>query len=139
MDHPESLERVQHMSGKLKNLNIALERKYSLHLLRTSLKREGKRAGLLIDGAVVWEGVNDESTACLLERVRKILDRDFQMELAPYDLRLEEEGGALWLKNALLARTPLPGGMWELPTLRQNLLGALARAKQKHPMAKYFQ
>jgi predicted Zn-dependent protease len=137
MDHPESIERIQSMSDKLKRLNIALERKIPLHLLRTSIRKEGERAALLIDDAVVWEGANDEPTTQLLERVKELLDRDFQMELAPYDLQLESDD-VLRLKNNILAQAPLPNDLWDLPAFRKNLLDALARAQKKHPIAKYF-
>jgi hypothetical protein len=141
MDHPDSVERVRSMGEKLQKLHIALERKYPLHLLRTSVRREGGRAWLLVDDAGVWEGADDDFTLELLQRVKGLLDSDFQMEMAPYDLRLEntEKGGVLRLKNNILATAPLPQGMQDLSTLRENLLRALARAQKKHPVAKYFQ
>jgi hypothetical protein len=141
MDHPDSVERVQNMGKKLKELHIPLERKYPLHLLRTSIQKEGEKARLLVDGTGVWEGANDNLTLELLQRAKEILDRDFQMEMAPYDLRLEGTGkdAVLRLKNNILARAPLPEGTQDLPTLRENLLGALARAQKKHPAAKYFE
>jgi predicted Zn-dependent protease len=140
MDHPDSVERVQSMGKKLKELDIALERKYPLHLLRTAVRKEGEKARLLVDDVEVWEGDDDDPTLELLQRAKELLDRDFQMEMAPYDLRLEdtEEGGVLRLKNNVLARAPLPKEMPGLPVLRENLLRALARAQKKHPIAKYF-
>jgi hypothetical protein len=139
MDHPDSIERVQSMGKKLKERNIALERKHPLHLLRTSLRKEGEKARLLVDGVEVWEGANTPPALELLQRAQKILDEDFQMETAPYDLRLEDTGTVLRLKNNTLARAPLPDGMQDLPTLRENLLRALARAQKQHPTAKYFE
>ena len=141
MDHPESIERVQNMSEKLKKLGISLERKIPLQLLKTSIKEDGKYISLLIDGIEVWGGENNVSTLETLERVRKLLDCDFQMELAPYDLQLEGDGQSqslLRLKNSILAKTPLPNGIPDLSSLRGNLLAALARAQAKHPIAKYF-
>jgi len=141
MDHPESVERVQSMSEKLKSLNISLERKIPLQLLRTSIKEDGTKIGLFIDDVEVWGGRKNASTRETLEVVQKLLDRDFQMEMAPYDLRLEEDGknqGILRLKNNVLAKTPLPDGMQDLSSLRGNLLAALARAHVKHPIARYF-
>ena len=136
MDHPESVERVQSLSDKLKKLNIPLERKYSLRLLRTSVKEEGGRALLLMDGAEVWSGASSGPALEALKRAKDILDRSFQMELAPYDLRVE--GDSLRLKNDTIAAAPLPQDMNDLPALRTNLLTALANAQKKHPMAKYF-
>lgn len=140
MDHPDSVERVQSMGQKLKELRIALERKHPLHLLRTSIQKEGEKIRLLVDGVEVWEGADDGPALELLQRAKELLDSDFQMEMAPYDLRLEsvENDAVLLLKNNILARTPLPEGMQSLPALRENLLRALARAQKKHPTAKYF-
>ncbi|MDR1978305.1 MAG: M48 family metallopeptidase [Synergistaceae bacterium] len=141
MDHPDSIERVHSMGEKLKKLRIALERKHPLHLLRTSIREEGEKARLFVDDVRVWEGAKNDLTIELLQRVREFLDRDFQMEMAPYDLQLEGEetgNGVLRLKNNILAQTPLPEGMQSLSALRENLLRALARAQRKHPIAKYF-
>jgi hypothetical protein len=142
MDHPESAERIQSMSDKLRSLHIVLERKYPLHLLRTSLQEKDERLVLLVDDVEVWGGAKNTSTRDILWRTQMILDRDFQMELSPYDLQLENKGtienGVLRLKNTILAEAYLPADMQDLPTLRKNLLDALARAQKKHPIAKYF-
>ena len=143
MDHPESIERVQSMSDKLKSLNIKLERKYPLHLLLTSIQEGGDNAMLFIDGVEVWRGIKSEATLKALEQAKKVLDANFQMELAPYDLQLENNH-TLRLKNMLLATAPLEGKtlkkeeMQPLSLFRENLLDALARAQKKHPIAKYF-
>ena len=70
-----------------------------------------------------------------LEETRSLLDAHFQMELAPYDLRLE--GDALYIGNKLLARGTVD--MDPLPDFRERLLAALDRARRRHPIAKYFQ
>jgi hypothetical protein len=148
MDHPDNVERVRSMAEKLAKLKISVERKRPLQMLQTSVKEEGQKAGLFVDDLKVWEGANDNRTKDLLRRVRELLERDFQMELAPYDLRLEHVGvkdgvqgegeSVLRLKNVVLARTPLPEGMPGLSILRENLLEALDRARKKHPIASYF-
>jgi predicted Zn-dependent protease len=142
MNHPESIDRVKSLSGKLKGLHIDLERKYPLRLLQTAVVEDGPRVRLLIDGAEVWGGTKSAPAAAAVERAREILDRDFQMELAPYDLRLENlasSDGVLRLKNSVLAQSPLPEGMTGLADFRENLLTALAKAQKKRPITKYFQ
>jgi predicted Zn-dependent protease len=146
MNHPESVDRVKSLSEKLKSLNIKLERKYPLHLLQTAVETDASRVKLLVDGAEVWGGAKSAPAVKAIERAKEILDRDFQMELAPYDLRLENSnvkgaassGGALRLKNSLLAESPLPKDMADLAAFRENLLSALARAQKKRPVTKYF-
>jgi Zn-dependent protease with chaperone function len=135
MNHPESVDRVKSLSEKLKSLRINLERKYPLRLLQTSVEKDGPRVRLLVDGVEVWGGVKSASAIEAVERAKDVLDRDFQMELAPYDLRLE--GTALRLKNSLLAQSPLPEGMTGLAEFRKNLLSALARAQKQRPATKY--
>ncbi|MDR2174622.1 MAG: M48 family metalloprotease [Synergistaceae bacterium] len=140
MNHPDSVDRVKSLSEKLKNLNIGLERKYPLRLLQTAVERDGARVRLLIDGTEVWGGAQSAPAAEAVERAKEILDRDFQMELAPYDLRLENSasGGVLRLKNSVLAQSPLPEGMTGLAAFRENLLSALTKAQKKRPVTQYF-
>jgi Zn-dependent protease with chaperone function len=141
MTHPESAERVRSMKERLRSLNIPIQRKIPLQLLRTSIKADGGKLRLLIDGVEVWRGGENEPTLEILKQAQELLDRDFQMEMAPFDLRLEgggESGGILRIKNNILARSPLPEGMPDLPEFRENLLGALARAHSRHPVAMYL-
>jgi hypothetical protein len=143
MNHPESIDRVKSLSEKLKSLHIRLERKYPLHLLQTAVEEDGSRVKLLVDGAEVWGGAKSAPAAEAVRRAKEVLDRGFQMELAPYDLRLEaaspgSAAGVLRLKNSVLAQSPLPEGMTGLAAFRENLLAALARAQKKRPAAQYF-
>lgn len=135
MDHPESRERLQAALDKLKKRNIRVERKHSLALLRTAFRETPDRAELTIDGHAVWGGRKTPEVRAALEQVRTRLDSDFQMELAPYDLRLE--GDRLYIGNKLLAQGT--ADMDDMPTLRKNLMAALDRARRQHPVAKYFQ
>jgi len=141
MTHPESVERVNSMRERLRSLNIPIERKIPLQLLRTSVNTYDGNASLLIDGVEVWSGPQNTYTLELLERAQNLIDRDFQMETPPFDLRLEIDGayqGLLRLGNNVLARKPLPEGMTGLAEFRENLLGALARAQSRHPVATFF-
>jgi len=141
MSHPESIERIQNLRERLRSLNISLERKIPLQLLRTSIKEDEGKIRLSIDDTEVWGGEKNAPTMELLEHVQKLLDRDFQMELAPYDLRLESAGEnqhLLRLKNNVLAKTPLPEGMPDLVIFRGSLMAALTRAHAQHPVAQYL-
>jgi hypothetical protein len=140
MNHPESVDRVNSLREKLKVLRVDLERKYPLRLLQTAVETDGSRVSLFVDGVEVWGGVKSDLSVEAVGRAREVLDRNFQMELAPYDLRLDGSGpsAVLRLKNSLLARQPLPAGMDNLEDFRENLLSALARAQKKRPVTKYF-
>jgi hypothetical protein len=136
MDHPESAERVKSLSEKLKSLHIKLERKIPLHLLITSIDTLSDQVRLLVDGTEVWGGMKSDEAAAALLRAKAVLDEHFQMELAPYDLRVEN--GVLRLKNAIVARPPLPEDMQNLPDFREKLMSALARAQKTRPATRYF-
>lgn len=135
MDHPESEERLQAALSKLKGLNIKVERKHPLGLLRTAFRETDKRLELTVDGYTVWSGKKTQEVRTSLEEARTALDRYFQMETAPYDLRLE--GDALYIGNRILARQGT--GLDKLSLFRERLLTALDRARRQHPVGKYFQ
>lgn len=136
MDHPESVERVESMALKLKQMSIRLERKYPLGLLRTAVKEENGRYVLSIDGTEVWSGPHTDKVKDILNKAQEVLNKEFQMELAPYDLELS--GNRLRLRNTVLAQSPLPEEMSSLKTFRENLITALNRTHKEHPIAKYF-
>jgi len=141
MTHPEANERVQIMRERLRSLNVPIERKIPLQLLRTSIVTDGGEISLLIDGVEVWGGENNAPTLVVLEQAQRLLDRYFQMETPPFDLRLDNyvnDQGNLRLRNNILAENPLPEGMPDLAEFRENLLGALARAHSRHPVAMFF-
>lgn len=134
MDHPESKERLQAVLDTLKLRGIRVERKHSLGLLRTAFQETHKRIELTVDGYAVWGGKKTQAVRTSLEETRTALDKYFQMETAPYDLRLE--GDALYIGNRILARKGK--GLDSLPLFRERLLTALDRARRQHPMGKYF-
>ena len=139
--HPEYVVRIQRLTEQLRSMRIPLERKLPLQLLRTSIQEDGRYARLMMDDTEVWGGKKDAPTLELLEHVQILLDRYFQMELAPHDLRLEGDGenhGLLRLKNNVLVEMPLPTGMPDLATFRGNLMAALARAQVRHPVARFL-
>ena len=135
MDHPESKERLQTTLKRLRELGVPVTRKYSLGLLRTGFRETSRRVDLTVDGHAVWGGKKTPDVRAALESARGILDQDFQMELAPYDLHMS--GESLYLGNRFLAG---PVKDMDSPdAFRANLLKALDAARRKHPTAKYFQ
>jgi len=140
MTHPEATQRARMIREGLRSQNIPLQRKIPLQLLRTSVRTNGERISLLMDNVEVWGGHENTETRYLLMRAQALLDRDFQMEMPPFDLRLEGDGenGLLRLRNSVLAEAPLPEGMACLAEFRGNLLAALARAQSRHPVANFL-
>lgn len=143
MNHPESRERVRYLSEILKQKRVPLHRKEALLLLRTSIESKDGLISLLIDGREVWRGPDNKRTRELIDKADKVIDAQLQMELAPYDLAVEKNGGKngekiLRLRNSVVASEPLPKGMQPLETLRANLIASVQDAVKKHPIAQYF-
>ncbi len=135
MTHPEAQERIDYLTKKLKALGITIERKHPLGVLRTGFSESKDRLELTIDGMAVWGGKKTPEVRQTLEQARNVLDRHFQMETAPHDLRLEND--TLFIKNIVIAKKTK--GAQELKIFRKNLLDALGRSRLKHPSAKYYQ
>ncbi|NLL36227.1 MAG: M48 family metalloprotease [Fretibacterium sp.] len=134
MTHPEAKERVQSTTQRMEELGLKIMRKQPLGVLRTKIETSKGRLTLMMDKTPIWSGKNTPEVQKAFEATLAILDENFQMETAPYDLRLE--GDCLFLKNIILAqKTP---GAEDLSSLRTGLLQAQGQAKRDHPMAKYF-
>lgn len=139
MTHPESVERVEYLSETIRRMNLPLERKKALLLLRVRIEEKGDRLLLWVDEVKAWEGFNTKETREIFEKAREALDASFEMELAPYDLIVEEGDRLLRVANRIVARAPLPQGTESLSSFREKLLEAWNAARKTHPIAKYFQ
>ena len=135
MNHPESKARLQATLKKLRERGIPVRRKYPLGLLRTDIREEGARADLTVDGVPVWGGKRTPASRKALEKARAALDKDLQMETAPYDVHIVGDG--LYIGNALVSRSE--ADLDSLGSFRKALLKALDAARRRHPTAKYFQ
>jgi hypothetical protein len=89
-----------------------------------------------VDHVEISNGPNNKEVNEVFEGMKKVIDESLQLELAPYDLAVDN--GILRIKNAMLVKEPLPEGMTPLDSIREKLLEAVLAAQRKHPMAKYF-
>jgi hypothetical protein len=136
MSHPETRNRIEYLAKYLRDNLIPLKRKEALLALRSSIVRSNDIVILKVDEIEICSGPDNEEVNKVVERVKSVIDSSLQMELAPFDI--EVDNGILRIRNTLLAEEPLPKGMPSLILMREKLLESVLAAQRKHPMAKYF-
>ena len=134
MNHPDSPKRLANAVKILHARNIPIERKYSLGLLRTSIKTSDSSIRLDVDGLTVLSADKTSDNESAVSEIKANLDKYLQLELAPYELHIMN--GALYIGNRLAAKN-LPG-MTPPDELRKNLLRAINAGRAKHPTSKFF-
>ena len=139
MNHPDSPKRLASAINKLNKLNIPVNRKLPLGLLRTSIQNNNKnnneKINLLIDGEVILSLSNTPENLNILSELKANLDKYLQLELAPYDIH--SANNALYIKNSKIFSFSSDNNIINIEQLKQNLLQSIDRARRKHP-AKYF-
>ena len=139
--HPEVDERIAAAEKYMEDNGIEVDRKYALGLLRTEIVRQDGTVRLKLDDETLLEGVEDDTTLSLFERISADLSKYLQLETAPFDIRVQgdADGQSLWVEGKRIVRAselaPLsadPGG------LRESVHRALSAARRSHPMADYF-
>jgi Zn-dependent protease with chaperone function len=137
MSHPESRKRVEYLAKYLRDNSISLKRKEALLALRTRIVQgDNGDLTLMVDDVAVWSGADNDEVRNVFERAKKVIDSSLQMELAPYEISVND--GVLRIKNTIVAEEPLPKDMPPLISVREKLLEAVLNSQRKHPMAKYF-
>ena len=134
MNHPESPKRLENAVKILHARNIPIERKYSLGLLRTSIKKTGKKINLEIDGLKVLSADKTPENENAVKEIRNNIDKYLQLELAPYEITIRNEN--LYIGNKLAAKNLK--GMTPPEELKNNLLRAINAGRAKHPTSKFF-
>ena len=134
MNHPDTPDRLSAAVNTLHERNIPIQRKYSLGLLRTDLRETSNDISVLVDGQVVASGIKTQVNRSVLKRMRETLDKYLQLELAPYELHLEE--GALYIENHFTAGEVK--GITSPEKIRANLMKSINLARAKHPTSKFF-
>ena len=134
MNHPDTPKRLDAAVKILHEKKIPIERKYSLGLLRTSLKQSTRKINLEIDGATVLTADKNPENFKIAAGIKDNIDKYLQLELAPYELHIRNNN--LYIGNHLTAENVK--GMTPPEELRKNLLKAINSARAKHPTSKFF-
>ena len=135
MNHPDSPKRLASAINKLNKLNIPVNRKLPLGLLRTAVQNNNNKLNLLIDGEVILSVSNTPENLNILSELKANLDTHLQLELAPYDIH--SANNALYIKNSKIFSSDNNNNNVNIEQLKQNLLQSIDKARRKHP-AKYF-
>ncbi len=134
MNHPDTPKRLDAAVKILHARNIPIERKYSLGILRTSIKEDKNKINLEIDGATVLTAEKNQENSKIVSEIKDNIDKFLQVELAPYEI--QTRNGNLYIGNRLAAKNVK--GMTSAEDLRKNLLKAINSARAKYPTSKFF-
>ncbi len=141
--HPETDERIAAAVKYMEDNGLEVNRKYSLGLLRTEIVRQDGKLILKLDGETLLEGADDDATASLFERISADLSKYLQLEMAPFDVRVQGDGPdrSLWVGGKRVVRASeltSMSGAETVEKLRESVHRALSAARSSHPMADYF-
>ncbi len=142
-DHPSLAERIRYIQEQIVAMGHPVQRKRVLGLLKSSVSHQGERIQLSVDDVAILDLPSGPESLAWLQEVALRLDRDFHMELSPYDIRVitdyQGERG-LYMGLAEIFSGPPPGQEAELDLeeIRSRLLTAQGNALKKHPIADYL-
>lgn len=154
--HPEHDERTAAAEKYMKEHGILPNRKLSLGLLRTSIRRSGeahsRAESLFIDDVEIVRVASTDRASAAVRAFADKLDASLRLETPPFDIRVDHGvgGRAFYIgsKNVLSA-ADVPSlciieekmdkvGEEELDIIRSRVLDALNAARRQHPLADLY-
>lgn len=135
-------ERTEAILKYYKDNNVDIRRKDAVNALRVSIIKGTGRISLNIDRTQVIRTDNDYRAETLLEVLKSRLDRDLQLETAPYDIQVQN---VLGTKALLISGRPLVyekdlmNGMPDLSHIRTNVIKALTEARRENFLTDYYE
>ncbi|MDY3869448.1 MAG: M48 family metalloprotease [Pyramidobacter sp.] len=141
LDHPKISERIDYIADYVKDKKGSVRRKEVLRLLRPRVTEENRQLVLSVDSVEVMRGaVSQPGLREYMESAASEIQRSFQMETSPYDIRVVQrqgEGPALYIGISKIMSSPVPGGNLDFDAVREKLVEALTAARRLHPLADY--
>ena len=135
-------ERVALLLKYFKDNNTDIRRKGVLNILRVSTKDHSGRISLSIDSTEVMSAKKNSGTESLLKMYKLKLERDLQLETAPYDIQVQNILGvkALLISGRpLLYEKDLVDGMPDLFHIRAQIIKALTEARRENFLTDYYE
>lgn len=135
-------ERVELLLKHFKENNIDIRRKNAVDILLLSTKDHFGRISLSIDNAEVMSAEKNDRTESIFEVFKSKLDRDLQLETAPYDIQVQNILGvkALLISGRpLLYEKDLTDGMSDLFHIRAHIIKALTEARRENFLTDYYE
>ena len=140
--HPEEEERVDAALKYLHSKGINIQRKDVVKSLKVTVDHASGNILLKVDGSALLVLPEDEAARKLFGALAKRLDSTLELELAPYDLTINEIDGrkAFYIKrDRILAQDELLPGMPPLTEIRDRINDALNKSRSGSPLTDYFQ
>ncbi|GHV27517.1 peptidase M48 [Synergistales bacterium] len=139
--HPDAEERIEASAKYMEERGLPLNRKYSLGVLRPAVSETSGDLRLTIDGRVVWKGVPGAAARELFDKTARVLDEVLQVEIAPYDIRVEDErqGEALFIEGRrVVSSGEVIEGTEPVAVLRENIQAVLSDVRKEYPLADFY-
>lgn len=138
--HPKLKDRIEYLTNAMKSKGYRLNRKEVLGVLRVEATEENGFCLLTIDGEVIMKVKGDEKTALVLRDMAGKLDDALRLELEPYEIKLLDHEGERYLcvgPDRIVSQDDLPPDAPSLEELRDKILLALEKARQKHTFTNF--
>lgn len=135
-------ERVELLLKYFKDNNIEIRRKDAVNILRVSTKDHSDRIILSIDNTEVMSAEKNDRTDSIFEVFKSRIDRDLQLETAPYDIQVQNILGTkaiLISGRPLLYEKDLTDGMPNLSIIRAHIIKALTEARRENFLTDYYE
>ncbi|NLD05403.1 MAG: M48 family metalloprotease [Synergistaceae bacterium] len=135
-------ERVEVLLKYFKDKNRVIRRKDVVNVLRISMTEVSGMLGLNIDRTEVMSAEKNYRTENMFEFLKSRLDRDLQLETAPYDIQVQNILGTKALLIAgrpLLYERDLSDGMADLSNIRARIIKALIDARRENFLTDYYE
>ena len=135
-------ERVELLLKYFKDNNIEIRRKDAVNILRVDKKEYSGRISISVDKTEVLSAEKNNGTETMSEVFKARLDRDLQLETAPYDIQVQNVLGSNALLIAgrpVLYEKDLTDVVQDLSIIRTNLIKALTEARRENFLTDYYE
>ena len=141
--HPDEQERVDAAIKYMKDKGIEIQRKDVVQSLKVSTTEASGDIRLTVDGYSLISLKKSERSEKLLKELSGRLDSVLELELAPFDIQVNNTGPAdktlLIRGKPILKESELISGMPTLSELRNRINDSLNSARRGNPLTDYFQ
>ncbi len=139
--HPEAEERVAAALKYLRGKGIDIQRKDVVRQLQVEVKEEGAAMVLCIDGRELISAPAGDKTNALFTETKKRLDETLELELLPYDIRVNDMDGVRGLvigRETILREDELLPGMPGLSEIRERIMESVNSARRGNILTDYY-
>ncbi|MBP8674816.1 M48 family metallopeptidase [Acetomicrobium sp.] len=139
--HPKLKDRIAYLKSTIMTKGLALNRKEVLGLLRVEVTEEDNFCLLAIDEEVILKLKSNPDTVAVLTHMAAGLNKALKLELEPYEVRIINVGEESFFcvgPDRIISQKDLPAGAPSLEEIRDKILLALEKARQKHTFTNFI-